>query len=279
MTVRQLLDIATERLREEKIADASSDAAILLECVTGVTKNDIYIHPDKNVSDEDVERLNGLLPLRINHKPVQYITGTAQFMGLEFTVDERVLIPRFDTEILVEEGMKLGLSGLKILDLCTGSGCILLSLLHYSHDCTGTGTDISRGALEVARLNADRLGIDAMFLESDLFEGLKTDDKYDLIVSNPPYIRSDVIPTLMEEVKDHEPMIALDGSADGLMFYRRIISEAPAFLHNEGVLMVEIGYDQGEDVSRLFEEAGYEDVSVIRDLGGLDRVVKGMRHV
>ena len=213
---------------------------------------------------------------RIDHIPVQHITGRQEFMGLEFAVNEYVLIPRFDTEVLVEEAMRIELSHLRILDMCTGSGCILLSLLHYSHDCEGVGVDISPEALEVARMNADRLGIDAEFVLSDLFDGLKNNKlTYDLIISNPPYIPTDVIPTLMEEVKEHEPILALDGSADGLNYYRRIISESPAFITKGGNLMFEIGYDQGEAVSGLMRDAGYSDVEVVKDLSGLDRVVRG----
>ena len=157
--------------------------------------------------------------------------------------------------------------------MCTGSGCILLSLLHYSNHCTGVGVDISEAALNVAKTNCEKLGLNASFLQSDLFE--KVEGTYDIIVSNPPYIRSDVIPTLMEEVKGHEPMLALDGMEDGLYFYRKIVDECPDYLCKGGMLFFEIGYDQGEAVSGLMEEKGFKEVCVIKDYAGLDRVVFG----
>ncbi len=276
MTVMEVCKAMADKLAAAGIEDSQSDSKILFEYITGVNTNELYLNPDKELSDESVNECMEAVNKRIDHIPVQHITGRQEFMGLEFAVNEHVLIPRLDTEVLVEEAMRIELSHLRILDMCTGSGCILLSLLHYSHDCEGVGVDISPEALEVARMNADRLGIDAEFVLSDLFDGLK-DNKltYDLIVSNPPYIPTDVIPTLMEEVKEHEPILALDGSADGLDYYRRIISESPAFITKGGNLMFEIGYDQGEAVSGLMRDAGYSDVEVVKDLSGLDRVVRG----
>ena len=195
-------------------------------------------------------------------------------MGLEFLVDENVLIPRQDTEILVEEVLRELTDGSRILDLCTGSGCILLSLLHYSNDCVGVGSDISEEALCVARKNAERLGIRADFLCGDLFE--RVGGRYDFIVSNPPYIASGEIRKLMEEVRLHEPLSALDGHEDGLFFYRRIIGECPDYLVRGGSLYLEIGWDQGGAVKALMEEAGFHEVRVTKDYAGLDRVVSGV---
>ena len=163
--------------------------------------------------------------------------------------------------------------GMEILDVCTGSGCILLSLLRYSNGCRGVGCDISEKALAVAAQNAKELGISAQFIQSDLFESIE--GRFEYIVSNPPYIRKDMIPTLMEEVRDHEPLIALDGGEDGLDFYRKITREATEHLYSGGMLFFEIGYDQGETVKLLMEEEGYEEVTVSQDLAGLDRVVYG----
>ena len=188
-------------------------------------------------------------------------------------MNEHVLIPRFDTEILVEEVMKELHDGFSILDMCTGSGCILLSLLKYSNNCSGVGVDISENALAVAKENQKRLGLDASFVQSDLFEQIT--GKYDIIVSNPPYIRSDVIPTLMEEVRLHEPVLALDGTEDGLFFYRKIVKESTDYLNGGGWLFFEIGYDQGEAVKKLMEENGFKNVKVVKDYAGLDRVVLG----
>lgn len=210
-------------------------------------------------------------------------------MGLTFIVNEHVLIPRQDTEVLVEEVMRYLHDGMRILDMCTGSGCILLSLLRYSNDCTGVGIDISGDALRVARENAERiLGVQAVeqsritLLQGDLFEALEKSDagnKFDIIVSNPPYIKTDVIDSLMPEVREHEPRLALDGREDGLFFYREIITRAGSFLAGGGMLFLEIGYDQGEEVRLLMEKAGYTDIEVIKDYAGLDRVVCGGNHV
>ena len=197
-------------------------------------------------------------------------------MGLTFHVDQNVLIPRQDTEILVEEVMRRLHDGMRILDLCTGSGCILLSLLHYSNGCTGVGADLSGSALQTARENEGRVpGTNVTWIQSDLFENIDTAERFDVIVSNPPYIRTDVIDSLMPEVKDYEPYPALDGKEDGLYFYREIIAQAGAYLNPEGMLFFEIGYDQGEAVRRLMEEAGYRELEVVKDYAGLDRVVFG----
>ena len=213
--------------------------------------------------------------------PLQHITGSQEFMGLSFQVNDKVLIPRQDTELLVEEVMLQLHDGMSILDVCTGSGCILLSLLQYSNNCKGLGLDISKEALLVAEQNKKNLGFSAKFLESNLFSALETDEalekwgKFDIIVSNPPYIESEVVGTLAEEVKDHEPVLALDGGKDGLDFYRKIAKEAGAYLNRGGMLFLEIGYNQGEAVTKLLKEYGFRDVQLKKDYGGLDRIVFG----
>ena len=193
-------------------------------------------------------------------------------MGMEFEVNGNVLIPRQDTEILVEEVMKDGAVGASILDLCTGSGCIILSLLKYLNESDGTGTDISEAALETAIANASRNGISAHFIKSDLFESVS--GKYDVITSNPPYIRSSDIEGLMPEVRDHDPLLALDGGEDGLVFYRRIINEAVDYLKPAGRIYLETGFDQGEQVKEMFMDRGFKDAEIIKDYSGLPRVVK-----
>ena len=190
--------------------------------------------------------------------------------------DEHVLIPRQDTEILVEEVMREPFDGAEILDLCTGSGCILLSLLHYSNHCHGVGVDISPEALQVAECNAGRLEISdeqVEFLEGDLYEALEPGRKFDLLVSNPPYIQSGVIPTLMPEVREHEPLLALDGMEDGLFFYRKIIKQAPEWLRAGAGIYFEIGFDQALAVEQLLREAGFTEIRTVQDYAGLDRVV------
>lgn len=263
------------RILTDKIQEADLDARLLLEFVCGTRRHDHLVHGDREVAESQVREYLELIMRRAQHIPLQHLTGTQDFMGLTFRVNEHVLIPRQDTEILVEEVMKELHDGMRILDMCTGSGCILISLLHYSNECEGVGADISEKALCVAGENGKRIlgDRDVKWIHSDLFE--KVEGKFDRIVSNPPYIPSRVIDTLMPEVREHEPLSALDGSEDGLIFYRRIIGEAPKYLKRGGLLYFEIGYDQGGDVKCLMEEAGFVDVEVVLDYAGLDRVVFG----
>lgn len=233
-------------------------------------------HGDREATKEQEENYQGLLTRRSKRIPLQHLTGTQDFMGLTFRVNENVLIPRQDTEILVEEVMKDLHGGSAILDLCTGSGCILISLLKYSNDCRGVGVDLSGAALAVARENAGELIPEKQceFLEGDLFE--KVEGKFDVLTSNPPYIPSKEVEELMPEVREHEPRMALDGMEDGLHFYRRILKECPPYLNGGANVFFEIGHDQGEAVSSLMQEAGFMEVRVIKDYAGLDRVVTGV---
>ncbi len=260
-----------QKLKEAEIGEAQLDARLLLEEVCGTDHNTLLCHGDREVSEEEEEQYRRALEQRAVHVPLQHLLGYQDFMGLRFQVNEYVLIPRQDTEILVEEAMRYLHDGMRILDLCTGSGCILLSLLHYSNDCEGTGVDISKEALQVAVQNAEALGIKADFLESDLYE--KVTGKFDLLVSNPPYIEREVIPTLMEEVREYDPYIALDGGEDGLDFYRRIIGGAQDYLNRGGQILLEIGSEQAQAVSELLREAGFKEIDICKDFAGLDRVV------
>lgn len=262
-----------QKLKEAEIGEAQLDARLLLEEVCGTDHNTLLCHGDREVSEAEEEQYRRALEQRAVHVPLQHLLGYQDFMGLRFQVNEHVLIPRQDTEILVEEAMRYLHDGMRILDLCTGSGCILLSLLHYSNDCEGTGVDISKEALQVAALNAELLGIKADFLKSDLYE--KVTGKFDLLVSNPPYIERKVIPTLMEEVREYDPYIALDGGEDGLDFYRRIIGGAQDYLKRGGQILMEIGSGQAKAVSEFLREAGFKEIDVCRDFAGLDRVVSG----
>lgn len=262
-----------QKLKEAQIGEAQLDARLLLEEVCGTDHNTLLCHGDREVSEAEEEKYRRALEQRAVHVPLQHLLGYQDFMGLRFQVNEYVLIPRQDTEILVEEAMRYLHDGMRILDLCTGSGCILLSLLHYSNDCEGTGVDISKEALQVAVQNAELLGIKADFLKSDLYE--KVTGKFDLLVSNPPYIERAVIPTLMEEVREYDPYIALDGGEDGLDFYRRIIGGAQDYLKRGGQILMEIGSGQAKAVSELLREAGFKEIDVCRDFAGLDRVVSG----
>ena len=274
MTYREAILLGESILQKAKIVDAKNDAWLLLAMACRINHTYYYVHMDEEMSQEQIREYQALLSKRAERIPLQYIVGEQEFMGLTFSVNEHVLIPRQDTEVLVEEVMKNLHDGFRILDLCRGSGCFLLSLLHYSNDCSGVGADLSEEALEVARKNAEQLGeSSALFVQGDLFAPVE--GKFEIIVSKPPYICSDVIPTLMEEVREHEPMQALDGGADGLDFYRKIIQGAKEHLCGGGQLFFEIGYDQGEAVQRLMEQAGYREVECVQDFAGLDRVVFG----
>lgn len=280
MTLKELYNTGTDILKNASIQESSLDAWYLLEYVTGITRARYFVDSQQTVPQNHQKQYLQLIQKRAEHIPLQHLTGVQEFMGLEFHVNEHVLIPRQDTEILVEtalEKLKEISNPVNLLDMCTGSGCILLSILYYMKNkkqITGTGVDISDKALEVARENAKLLGLSVDFLQSDLFD--KITDKYSMIVSNPPYIRSDVIKTLQEEVREHDPMLALDGMEDGLYFYRKIISESEKYLQTDGYLIFEIGHDQGLDVSNMMKDAGFRDVLIKKDLAGLDRVVLGV---
>mgnify|MGYP002762369981 FL=1 len=278
MTYRECYEQGCRTLQAAGIEEAALDARLLLEAVCGTDRNDLLVHGEQPVSPEAEEKYLNWIRQRAEHIPLQQLTGEQDFMGLTFAVNEHVLIPRQDTEILVEEVLKELHDGMRVLDMCTGSGCILLSLLHYSNDCEGLGVDLSAEALEVAGRNVLKVltpekAEHAHFLQSDLFE--KVEGKFEIIVSNPPYIASAEVEKLMPEVRDHEPRMALDGTEDGLYFYRRIIEEAGKHLVSSGMLFFEIGYDQGQAVSELMRTEGYCDVQVVQDYAGLDRVVLG----
>lgn len=273
-----------EKLEEAGVVEFDLDARLLLEHICHTNRNTLLVHGDREVSASEEEQYREAISKRSSRIPLQHITGVQEFMGLEFAVNEHVLCPRQDTECLVEEVMRYLHDGSRILDMCTGSGCILLSLLHYSNHCSGIGVDISEKALEVAKRNG--LAIAEMkrpnpwdedtvtWVHSDLFSKVPM-EKFDIIVSNPPYIASSVIPTLMEEVREHEPMSALDGMEDGLYFYRKIVDESKNYLTKEGMLFFEIGYDQGQAVSEMMQKAGFKDINVVKDFAELDRVVYG----
>ena len=278
MTYRECYEQGCRTLQAAGIEEAALDARLLLEAVCGTDRNDLLVHGEQQVAPEAEEKYLNWIRQRAEHIPLQQLTGEQDFMGLTFSVNEHVLIPRQDTEILVEEVLKELHDRMRILDMCTGSGCILLSLLHYSKDCEGLGVDLSAEALEVAGRNVLKVltpekAEHAHFLQSDLFE--KVEGKFEIIVSNPPYIASAEVEKLMPEVRDHEPRMALDGTEDGLYFYRRIIEEAGKHLVSSGMLFFEIGYDQGQAVSELMRTEGYCEVQVVQDYAGLDWVVLG----
>lgn len=271
-TLEDALQNGRKILKENGIEEADLDAWYLLSYQFRISRTQFFMQPKAEITVSQYDQFLKLVKKRANRIPLQYITGCQEFMGFDFYVTEDVLIPRQDTEILVEEILKTS-SGKSVLDLCTGSGCILISLAKLGGIKTGLGVDISKKALAVARENAKRLKADVNFLESDMFHEVK--GKFDIIVSNPPYIPTKDIEDLMEEVKNHEPKLALDGSEDGLLFYRIITQILKDYLNPGGFIFFEIGYDQGESVKTLLQNAGVTDIKLRKDLAGLDRVISG----
>lgn len=284
MTYRELYEYGKQKLEAAGVAEAALDARLLLEYICHTDRNELLVHADRERGSMEEQFYRTVIEKRAARIPLQHIVGEQEFMGLCFKVNEHTLIPRQDTEILVEEAMHHLSDGMRILDVCTGSGCILLSLLKYSNECEGVGIDLSGQALMTARENAERLRLEAVFLEGDLFAPLadfvsdKTTDRlFDMIISNPPYIETAVIDTLMPEVREHEPVMALDGGEDGLYFYRKIVAEAPVHMRKGAHLLFEIGCEQGEAVTNLMREAGFAQVETFKDYAGLDRVVSGVK--
>lgn len=284
MNYSEIVSGGREKLSRAGISEAALDARLLLEFLTGKSQSDILSHPETVMDAGEVQKYDALIEKRAMHVPLSYLTGMCCFMGIDFFVTPDVLIPRQDSECLVEEAMRYVNDGDSILDMCTGSGCLLLSLMHYKNGCMGTGVDISEGAVAVAEKNLKTLeeagmlnGGTARILCGDMFAPLDPGDKYDCIISNPPYIRTEVYETLMPEVHDHEPRTALDAGSDGLMFYRKIAKAAPGFLSREGRLFLEIGYDQADEVSEILKGSGFTGIDVYKDYAGNDRVVIAKR--
>lgn len=267
MKLIELLKKAIESLKQNNIEEPIIKARILLSDLLKMRKEDLIINENKELNAEIVEKYLFNIDKLCNNYPLQYITKKQEFMGAAFEVNDSVLIPRQDTEILVEESLKYVHNN--ILELCTGSGIIAISIAKRNSTAKVTATDISEKALEVAKRNALKHQADIEFIQSDLFENIQ--EKYDLIVSNPPYIETDTINNLDEQVKK-EPIIALDGGIDGLDFYRKISKEAYKYLNKDGYLCLEIGYNQKKKVMELLQDR-YKNVTCIKDLSGNDRVI------
>ncbi len=305
MTYRGLYEAGRHCLRDASVREEELDARLLLEFLCHTDRSFLLAHGDEPVSDETEAQYMKLIQKRAAHIPLQYITNEQEFMGISFYVNQNVLIPRQDTECLVEEAMREIQDGMAVLDVCTGSGCIMISLMKYKNDLRGVATDLSKEALQVAEHNRQTLGVaeSLRLVQSDLFENAEgirkalhetteslrqrdtqileneqITERFDVVISNPPYICSHVIETLELEVKNHEPRMALDGTADGLFFYRKLAERAPGFLNHGGRIFLEIGYDQGQAVTDILARSGYADIRVVKDLAGLDRVISAIWH-
>jgi len=268
--LKDLLKYGEEILRSGGVKEYKSDARFLASDFLSGDLSKIIITPNKEI---DISLYNDMLLKRVSGMPCQYITKNVQFMSLDFEVSQDVLIPRQDTELLVETIMKMGLKTPAVLDICTGSGCIAVSLAKYINCKCVRGCDISENALQIAKKNAKRNSVNVEFYKDDILASDKYDFKYDVVVSNPPYIETDVVLGLESIVKDYEPRIALDGGEDGLVFYRKIADYAKKVLNFGGLIALEIGYNQKDTVSEILVQNGYENIVCISDLSGNDRVL------
>ncbi len=268
---KEVLEEGINHLINHKIDNGNIDAWYLFSHVFNIERAEYFLNLNKEVNSSRYSEFMNLIEKRASHVPLQYIIGYTEFMGLRIKVNENVLIPRHDTEVLVEEVLKV-CDNKNILDMCTGSGCIIISLKKLANIKKAIGVDISKDAIILARENAALNEVDVEFIESDLFENIE--GKFDIIVSNPPYIPKADIEDLSMEVRDHEPHLALDGKEDGLYFYRRIIKEVKKYLNPNGYVFFEIGYNQADDLLVLFKSEGIDNVEIIQDLAGHDRVVK-----
>ncbi len=272
MTFEKAWNHGKSILQSAGIAESELDAWYLLEYVFKIDKSWYYLHSRDEMQEEKYHEYELLLKKRSERIPLQYITGSQEFMGLNFKVNSHVLIPRQDTETLVEEAVKRLEPGMEVLDLCTGSGCVIISIMKQK-PVTGTASDISKQALLIAKENARNNQVEVTLVRSDLFQNIT--GSYDMIVANPPYIPTEAIAELMPEVRDFEPIDALDGKEDGMYFYHKIVQESRRFLKSNGYLCLEIGHDQGGRVAFLMEENGFRNVKVVKDLARNNRVVCG----
>ena len=273
ITYRQLLQEGTGILQEAGIQEAEIDSWLLLEYVTGMDRSFYFLKSEKEAEEEEKAVYRKLIRQRAGHIPLQYLTGVQEFMGLPFWVNPDVLVPRQDTECLVETALAY-VKGKKVLDLCTGSGCIAVSVAVFGQVKECYAVDLSEKALETARKNAKRHHAEITFIKSDLFEDVA--GVYDVILSNPPYIPDKVIEGLSEEVRKYEPYMALNGGSDGLSFYRKITKESKEHLSEGGMLFYEIGCEQAEDVRKIMQAEGFCDILCKKDYAGNDRVIYGL---
>lgn len=304
--LKDVLDELKLKFRKKDIDTFLLDAQLIIMDVMDISRAQLLASSDMKISEEQYDKISAMAQLRLKYMPMQYILGHCEFMGIEFYVNEHTLIPRGDTEILVEQAIAtINYSGFNygpqetnagtnvagydffarkicsdfglqdenkcsVLDIGTGSGAIAVSIAKYT-DAEVTAVDISEKALEIAEKNAEYNNVSVKFIKSDLFENIE--GRFDIIVSNPPYIETDVITTLEPQVKDYEPHSALDGGEDGLYFYKKIVQNCHKYLNDGGYLMFEIGYNQGKALVQILENADFSDIEIKKDLAGLDRLV------
>ncbi|MGO1468522.1 MAG: peptide chain release factor N(5)-glutamine methyltransferase [Tissierella sp.] len=283
MVIKEILEIGRDRLKDLEYIDPIKESIYIFSKLLGVDKSYIYINLDKWVSKEEEESFFTLIDRRALGEPISYIFEEKEFMGLDLFVEKGVLVPRAETEELVEYILNyidknFGDDLVKVLEIGVGTGAISLSIGDKCKNAQVLGIDIGDRPIRVANKNLRRLGLtNVNFRKSDLFTNIKSDKKFSVIVSNPPYIKTDVIDELQVDVKKFEPRLALDGGHDGLLFYRRISQEGKEYLLNGGMLIYEIGFDQGESVKEILEKEGFKNTLVIKDLQGLDRIVLGFK--
>lgn len=295
ISYREAVLEAAKRLKKCGVDNPQYDSQELLMSVTNMDRTSYLLHCEEKMEDSLYTAFEKLVKRRANREPLQHILGYTYFWGRKYLVNKNVLIPRQDTEVLVEKALECIRTGDRVLDMCTGSGCIIITLASEKKLSRAVGVDLSPKALEVAKENADRLLADVQWIESDLFQNinlsvqtnlkrnLKSDAQmnidsnslYDIIVSNPPYIERNVIDTLSDEVRRFDPLTALDGGEDGLVFYRKITEQSVNYLKTGGWLLYEIGSNQSRQVKDIMSASGYEDIRVVKDLAGLCRVVMG----
>ena len=276
MTVREALSAGKEILERASVEEAALDARLLLEFTAGLTCSDVLIKGAEPLTKEQEEAYRAALSRRAKREPLQHITGSVSFMGIEIRCDGRALIPRQETELLAEQAIRLSEAANKpcmsVLDLCTGTGCIAVALALSGRFTAVTAADVSGEALELAALNIAQNKASVALKQGDLFDAVPG-ERFDMIVSNPPYISAEEMDQLMPEVRDHDPHLALSGGSDGLDFYRRIAAEAPRHLNPGGRILLEIGAGQGKAVSALLKENGFTEICILQDYSGLDRIV------
>ncbi len=280
-TIKEALVAAKKELKESGAGEYKLDAELFIMKAANMTKTSVLINGDKELTESEEKLFNSMVQKRKKGIPTQYILGKCEFMGYEFFVDENVLIPRPDTEVLVETVLKTAQKEnfQNVIDMCTGSGCIAVSLALNGIKSV-TACDISFGALSTAKKNAEynNASDKIQFIQGNLFENVDKSQKYNAIVSNPPYIPTEDISNLMREVRDNEPLTALDGGKDGLDFYRRITNDSLEYLADGGYLFFEIGYNQGEDLKKIMTDLGFDGIKIVKDYAGLDRVVFGYKR-